>query len=117
MSDHPFHLPTPTLRRILDEELVRSTYERMTVKEAAIALGISCKTMEKVMRYHGIEARSKGTRPPGRRNGRKITRADVRKAALRAYLRTPGAGCPPNCPGRDRCLMPGRQCVLEELAR
>ena len=102
------------IERLLDADLLRSLYQQHTQKQAAEIVGCSPDTFAKALRHHGIEIRVKGTPPPG--NGAtRLTRQDVIKATMRAYLKSDR--CPPSCPGRETCLNRDGRCILQELAR
>ena len=94
--------------RLMDRDMVANAYARNTLKGAAREMGAGFVSFARALRYHGIRVRARGEKPPGMR----LTRGDVEKAILRAYLKTPGAGCPPSCPGREFCL--DGECTLAE---
>jgi len=89
--------------KLLNRDLVQRTYQTHTIKDAAKVLGCGHKTFRKAMAHHGIAPRSKGMSPG-------ITRDDIKRAAMRAYLKSDR--CPPSCPGRDSCL--DGKCTLRD---
>ena len=84
--------------RLMDRDMVANAYANNTLKGAAREMGAGFVSFARALRYHGIEIRKRGEKPPGLR----LTRGDVEKAILRAYAKSDR--CPPSCPGREWCL-------------
>ena len=108
---HPFSptMPPDTLARLLDRDTVARAYAVADIKTAGKSLGVGQINFAMALRHHGIRIRARGEPPPGRR----FTKDQIELAVLRAYLRVEDAGCPPSCPGRDRCL--DGECTLWEM--
>lgn len=97
---------------LLDREQMAEIYATNDIKAGAKIVGVGRVPFGVALRYLGIRVRNRGERPPGLQ----LTRRQVELAVLRAYLKTPEAGCPPSCPGRSSCL-DRDECILPELCR